>query len=469
MTQSKPDALTPPKDTGASLGKAAIRDWTQGSITGNLWSLSWPLIINQSLNMLGPTIDMVWVGKLGSAAVAGVGLAGMAVQLANSLFMGVYAGVRALIARFIGAGDSERANAAAKQAFVVSAVLSVIMAAIGIFFAEPILKAFGVEAEVVAEGAPYLRISFIGMVTMSFVQMTSSIMQASGDTVNPMVMAVIYRTFHIAVCPFLVFGLWIFPKLGVNGAALTAVMSQALGLTIGLWFLVSGRSRLKLNFRGFRFDRELTWRIVRIGLPAAITGAERSLVNLVMMLFISPFGTFAVAAHTIQQRVEMILIMPGFGFGQASGVLAGQNLGAHRPERAEKSGWMGSFLVAAFMIISSTGLWFSAPWVVRIFNSETGVVEMASSFIRIATAGYLFIGFAAVLSECLNGVGDTIVPMTASLITMYGVQVPLAIFLPRWTGLGVLGVRWAMVAALALRTTAYIIYFKAGRWKRKVV
>lgn len=146
MTQSQPGAAEA-KQARPVTGRAALRDWTQGSITGNLWALSWPLIINQSLNMLGPTIDMVWVGKLGSAAVAGVGLAGMAVQLANSLFMGVYAGVRALIARNSGAGDSEGANAAAEQAFVLSAVLSAVMAAIGAFFAEPILRAFGVAPE----------------------------------------------------------------------------------------------------------------------------------------------------------------------------------------------------------------------------------------------------------------------------------------------------------------------------------
>lgn len=320
-----------------------------------------------------------------------------------------------------------------------------------------------------AEGASYLRISFAGMVTMSFVQMTSSIMQASGDTVNPMIMAVIYRVLHIALCPFLVFGLWIFPRMGVNGAALTAIISQTVGMSIGFWFLVSGRSRLKLNFRGFHFDRPLTWRMVRVGLPAAITSAQMSLANLVMIIFISPFGTLAVAGHTIQQRIEMVLLMPGFGLGQASGVLAGQNLGARRPQRAEKSGWMASFLVAGFLMVVSAGLWFAAPWVVRIFNSEAGVVEIATSFIHIAIAGYLFLGFAAVLSECLNGVGDTVIPMTAMLVSMYGLQVPLAIFLPRWTGLGVLAVRWAMVAAMATRAVTYIIYFKAGRWKRREV
>ncbi|MDO9333264.1 MAG: MATE family efflux transporter [Dehalococcoidales bacterium] len=446
-----------------------FRDWTQGSIVNNLWALSWPMIISSILNTLGPTVDMIWVGKLGSASVAGVGLAGLAVQLVNSLLMGLFAGLRAMVARFVGAGDNEGANQAAKQAIVVSAIFSIIMAIIGIFFAKQILGIFGVSADVVGQGAAYLRIQFLGMVAMVFVMMTGSTMQASGDTMTPMKISLIYRLLHVALCPFLVFGWWIFPRMGVSGAALTTVISQSLGGTIGLWILFSGRTRLRLNFRGFRFDTNLIWRIVKVGLPASINSMERSVVGLVMMWFIAPFGTLAVAAHTIMQRVEMVVLMPGMGFGQAAGVLAGQNMGANQPERAEKSGWLGVCMVEAFMIVSSVAIFLWAPGIVRIFNNEAGVVEIGSTFLMIAAVGYFFMGFAAVLSECLNGVGDTVIPMAASLITMWGVQVPLAYFLPRMTDLGVYGVRWAMVVALAMRAFTYIIYFKLGRWKRKKV
>ena len=127
------------------------RDWTKGSIIGNLWSLSWPMMIGGSLNMLGPTIDMIWVGKLGSAAIAGVGVSGMAVMVVNSLRMGLNTGARAMLARFVGAGDFEGANHIAQQAFIISAIFSLVMAVIGISLAEPILAVLGVEADVVAD------------------------------------------------------------------------------------------------------------------------------------------------------------------------------------------------------------------------------------------------------------------------------------------------------------------------------
>jgi putative MATE family efflux protein len=427
------------------------------------------MIITNTLTMLGPTIDMIWVGKLGSASIAGVGVAGMAVMVVNSARMGLTTGTRAMIARFIGADDARGANHVAQQTIVVSAAFSIFMAIIGISLAEPIMRIMGVEADVVAEGAAYMRIMFVGSVAMSFRMMNESIMQASGDSVTPMRIAIAFRIFHVALCPFLVFGWWIFPRLGVSGAALTNVISQSLGVGLGLWVLCGGRSRLRLSFRGFDLDWNIVWRIVRIGIPASVTGIERSFANLVLMWFIVPFGTFAVASHTVVDRVSQFLHMPSMGLGQGAGVLAGQNLGARQPGRAERTGWLAAGLFSAIMIISSILVFFFAGNIVRIFNAEPGLVKIASTFLRIEIVAFLVFGLVVVLSQCLNGVGDTVIPMLTTLLTMWLVQVPLAYFLPRITGLGVYGVRWAIVSAIVMRAVIYTTYFRSGRWKRKRV
>ncbi len=445
------------------------RDWTKGSIIGNLLSLGWPMIVGGSLNMLGPTIDLIWVGKLGSASIAGVGVSGMVVMLVNSMMMGLFMGLRAMIARFIGAGDAKGANHVAQQALIVGVVYSVTMAIIGIFFAEPILVLFGLAPDVVSEGAAYLRINFVGMVTMCFRTMTEATMQASGDSVRPMWVAVFFRLFHIALCPFLVFGWWIFPSMGVSGAALTSVFSQGIGASIGLWFLFSGRTRLRLTLKNFRIDPVIIWRLVKIALPASVTAMERTLGNLVLMWLMTPFGTLAVAGHTLNQRVEFFLYVPGMGLGQAAGVLAGQNLGAGQPKRAERTGWLGAGVLSAFMVVVSLAVFFGAEGIIKIFSSEPGLIELASTFLRIAVAGYIIMGFTASLQQCISGAGDTLVPMVIMLLNIWLVQVPLAFFLSRATSLGVLGVRWAIVAGSVTSAIFYIAYFKLGRWKRKEV
>lgn len=441
------------------------RDWTKGSIVGNLLSLGWPMMVGGSLNMIGPTIDMIWVGKLGSAAIAAVGVSGMIVMLVNSAMGGLYQGLRAMIARAIGADNPDEAVHVAQQATAISLIYSVIMAAIGIFYSEQILILMGVGPDVLKDGASYLRINFIGMITMSLRMVTEATMQASGDAKKPMWVAVFFRIFHVALSPVLIFGLLFFPRLGVTGAAVTNVFSQGLGAAIGLWFMFSGRTRLKLTMKNFRFDGKVIWRIIRIGIPASIMGMEMNLGNLVLVKFISPFGTLGLAGHSLNQRVQMFLGVPGMGLGQAAGVLVGQNLGAKQPERAVTTGWRCVALLTVMMFVFSGAAALWAEYIVRIFSSDPELVEMASAFIRIATVGYLVSGITGSLQQSISGAGDTVPPMLVTLGNLWLVQVPLAFVLSRNTPLGIYGVRWAMVAGVAVAAIAYAIYYSLGRWK----
>lgn len=445
------------------------RDWTKGSIIRNLWSLAWPMTVSGSVQMLGPTIDMIWVGKLGAAAMAGVGVAGMAVMMINAARMGLNTGTRAMLARFVGAEDFEGANHIAQQAFVISVIFAAIMALIGIALADQILGLLGLEADVVSEGATYMRIMFAGSIFMSFGMMAQGTMQAAGDTITPMKITIATRIFHTLLCPFLIFGWSIFPRLGVSGAAITNIVSQGLGASIMLWILFSGRTRLKPTLRNFSFDGNIIWRIVKIGIPASVTGLERSLANFVLMWIIAPFGTFAIAAHSLVQRVDTFIHMPAMGIGQASGILAGQNLGAGEPDRAERTGWISAAIFTCVMVVGAVVIWFWAENIVGIFNREPELVKIASAFLRIEIVNYMVFGVVIVITQVLNGVGDTIPTMLTTLVTLWGVQMPMAYFLPKVTNLGVYAVRWGIVSAIALRAVIYSIYFKMGRWKRKIV
>jgi Na+-driven multidrug efflux pump len=209
--------------------------------------------------------------------------------------------------------------------------------------------------------------------------------------------------------------------------------------------------------------------MVKVGIPASITGMERNLANFVLLWFVVPFGTFAVAAHSLVQRIDAFIHMPAMGVGQAAGILAGQNLGAGQPERAEKTGWTAAGLYTGVTVIGSVVIWFWAENIVRIFNAEPGLVEIAGTFLRIEIVSYLVFGVVVTLMTCLNGVGDTMIPMLATLLTMWLVQVPLAYYLPRVTDLGVYGIRWGIVSGIVMRAVIYTIYFKRGRWKRKKV
>ncbi len=419
--------------------------------------------------MMGPTIDMIWVGRLGSASIAGVGISTMVVMMVGSLMMGLFTGLRAMVARFIGAGDASGANNVMQQAFVIGAVFSIFTATIGLFLAEQILLVFGVEPDVVTEGAAYLRILLVGMVSMFLLRITEASMQASGDAVTPMRVAIFYRVLHVVLVPFLVLGWWIFPRLGVSGAALANVISQSLGGAFGLWFLFSGRTRLRPTLRDFHPDRNTIWRMVKVGFPASITGVQRSLPYLVLVWFVSPFGTFALAAYQLTRRIADFVMNPAAALGSSTGILAGQNLGAGQPERAEKNGWLAvGFFTGAAAVISAV-VWFWAEPIISIFNGEPGLVETAATFLRIQIASYMIIGVVVVLSMCMEGAGDTFPIMLATLLSMWLIQAPLGYFLTQVTGIGVYGVQWAITGALLGRGTFFAIYFRLGRWKRKKI
>ena len=445
------------------------RDLTKGSITGNLWTLSWPTMISSTIFMIGPMIDMIWVGKLGSAAIAGVGISGMAVMVIMSAIMGLNTGNRALLARFVGAGDNDQANHVAQQSFVISVLFSVCMAIIGILHAEFILNFLGVEPDVVKEGADYMRVMFVGAITMSIMMMATGIMQASGDAIAPMKVSVGIRIFHMVLCPYLVFGWSIFPQLGVKGAATSNVIAQGIGGSILLWYLFTGRTRLRMSMKRFYFDRSMIWRIMKVGFPSSITGMERTFANLLLMWIVVPFGTAAVAAQTLSERIDGMVNMPAMGLGQASGVLAAQNLGAGEPDRAEKTAWTAVLWFSCVTFAGSIVIFFFAENIVHLFNKEHELVSITANFLRINIVSYLVFGVAVVLMNSLNGVGDTAIPMWTTMLTMWLVQVPMAYFLPRMTNLGVYGIRWGIVTGIVIRAAVYTFYFRSGKWKSKEI
>ena len=445
------------------------QDWTEGSILKNLVMLSWPMTVTQSIMSLGPTIDMIWVGKLGSAAVAGVGVSGIVVQLAQGIMMGFSVGMRALISRAIGAHDYQGANRVAQQAAIVTAIYAIFMAVFGHFFGEKIISFITSDPDVIYLGTIYLRIQFFAGGTVVFRMMMDAIMQASGDSVNPMWIAIVYRLFHIALCPFLIFGWWIFPELGVRGAAYTSIIAQSLGILLGLRVLLSSRSRINLTFRDFKFDTGIILRIIRIGFPSSISGIQQNLNQFFLQIFIAPFGAAAIAAHTIITRLNMFIFMPTSSFGMGAGVLVGQNLGAGKPDRASKSAWMAVWLVTALALCVALVFFFSAESVIRLFNTEPEMVTLGVQFIHVAVISWLFMGFQSVLMNCLQGAGDTLPTMIISIMTTWMITIPLSYFLPKYTDWGVISIRWAISIASVAGALANIVYFRMGRWKNRVV
>jgi putative MATE family efflux protein len=457
--------------TTSSPGKniALSKDWTKGNILQNILLLSWPMMVLGVLYSVNLILELIWVGKLGAASVAGVGVAGFVVMVVGTVKSGLVAGERAMVARFVGAGDIATANRVAGQAYVISTVYSAIIAVISILFTGPIFSLFGLEADAFAEGVAYLRIVLAGWVTEAFWITGFSIMQASGDSITPMKVAIFIRSVNVIVCPFLVLGWWIFPRLGVTGAAITYILATGLGMLLCLWIFFTGRTRLRLTWSDFRPDFEMIWRMLKIGIPSSVMGLGKAFGDLIMTWFMIPFGTLSVAAHNLIFRIETFISTPSIGLGTGAGVLVGQNLGAGQPKQASRGGWIAAGLAGGFIIVCSVVLLIWSRSIIGIFTVDPGLVDLGVIFLQIAVTGYIGMSIVYVLQSCISGAGETLAPMLISLIILWVIQLPLAFVLSRYTGLGVYGVRWAIVIGLILGATAYIVYFWQGRWKHKKV
>jgi Na+-driven multidrug efflux pump len=157
------------------------------------------------------------------------------------------------------------------------------------------------------------------------------------------------------------------------------------------------------------------------------------------------------------------------GLGSGAGVLVGQNLGAKKPERAERGAWLAVAIVEIFMLLCGILLLLFANNIISIFTTDPELVKIGATFLRIATAGYVVMALTTVLQNCISSAGDTIPNMIISIVAIWAIQLPLAWWLPNHTHLGVYGVRWAIVIATIATAAATLLYFRTGRWKTKRV
>jgi len=427
--------------------------------------LAWPLVVGSVVNQFDMVVDMVWVARLGARAVAGVGVAGTLTMLLSMFRMGLTTGQRAMISRAVGANDIEAANHVTMQSFLVNVIYASVTIVIGVMLAEPLMRMMGVEAEVVREGANYLRISMFGGAAMSFRMTAEASMSASGDTMTPMKITMFTRVFHIIAAPFLIFGWGFFPRLEVSGAALANTLTSCVGAAVAMWVLTSGLTRVHLRLT-WRFSRIIIWEMLRIGFPASLNSAGGSIARTFITRILTTFGTYGVAASVIAGRIDSITELMSQGLSQAAGVMVGQNLGAGRPDRAYRSAWTAMGLGALASLILVIFVVWKAELIARIFTSDPELIRITSTYVRIISAQFVTMCGAFVFSSALSGAGDTVSPMVAMLGTLWGVQLPLAYFLPRITDWGVYSMAVATVIATSIRVLIYIAFFQSGRWKR---
>ncbi len=441
----------------------------QGSLFRAVLMLAGPLLASALLQNVQSLIDLYWVGRLGSSAVAALAVSGTTLMMLFPLIMGAATGTVALVSRRIGEGDRRAAEDTAGQALAVALVSGVISGVLGWLATGTICRLLGAPADVVPLASQYLRISFVGCFTMFTLFIGNSVLQAAGNTVVPMLIMVMSNILNLVLDPILIFGLFGLPALGVSGAALATVLAQLIAAVASIYLLQSGRLHISVPLSRWRPRPALALHLMRVGLPGSGQMLARSLMALVLMRIVASCGTAALAAYGIGLRFHMIILMPAFALGGAAGTLVGQNLGARQPERAALAAWLAAAIDVVIMSVAALLLILFAPELVRFFDASADVVETGTAFLRTTSGFFVFVALAIVLGRGLQGAGDTMAPMIITVVALWGVQVPLALFLSSRLTPPTQGIWWAMAVAVVLHGVLVTCYFALGRWKKRRV
>jgi putative MATE family efflux protein len=414
-------------------------------------------------------LDTYWVGQLGSAALAAVTIGVSIRWVVTSLAAGLGVGGLAVVARRFGERDRAAANHAAWQTILLALIVSSLLGGLGFLLARPLLLLLGAEPEVLPLGLPYLRISFGGQFTLILVWAINALLRGAGEARLAMIVRILAMAVNVALEPILVFGWGPVPPLGCSGSAWALVLGFGAGLVLQMVMLLSGRARIAINLRSLGPDFPLMGQIFSIALPSTLQMTLRASSRLAIVALVGLYGTFATAGYGVANRMLLIALVPAFGLGNAGGTLIGQNLGAGRPLRAERSAWWVTGYCTAYMAVAAALLFISARPLVSMFDATSRVVEIGARCLRVVGPSIIASGIGVVLARAFDGAGNTRPAMVINLVSLWGIEVPVAYALSRWLGLGVNGVWWGRAAANLGNGLLFALWFRRGRWKEREV
>ena len=453
---------------------------TQGSLVRPLFTLAWPIVVTQLLQVAYNIADTIWLGRLSTDAVGALSLAFPLIFLLLSVGGGFTVAGSTLVAQYTGAGGEKSAGKAAGQTLSFVIILAVFLGALGYVLTGPLLGLLPADPEtardVVPLAADYMRVFFLGTPFLFGFFIFSALMRGYGNTRTPMRVMLLSVTLNVVLDPILIFG-WSplgIPQLGVEGAALATLISRAVATAVGLYVLFYLPAGPNIEFSHLRPDPETVRKIVDIGVPSALEQSTSALAMLTLTAMVVTFSPPVVAAFGLGNRLISLVFLPAMGLGRATNTMVGQNLGAKQADRAERAVKLAAGVGAGVMFgVAIVAVVFARP-IVSVFMS-TGTAEAAQTielgidYLRIRAVEFAFIGVLQVVLGAYRGAGNTRTALAFSLLSLWVGRVATVYLLTFVLGWGVTGIWVGMAAGNVLGAVTAGAWFTRGTWKRSVV
>ncbi len=444
-----------------------VRDGENGITEGVIWkqllSFFFPILLGTFFQQLYNTADAMIVGKfLGKESLAAVGATGTLINLIVGFFVGLASGATVIISQFYGAKRDKDVSDTVHTAVALGVIFGALLTGIGIWLSPQLLVLMDTPPDILDEAVVYIRVFFCGMIPSLLYNIGASTLRAVGDSRRPLYFLICSCMVNIVLDVLMVVGL----NMGVAGAALATVLSQAVSAVLVLATLCRSRYSYRLELRRIRVHGALLKRVFAIGLPTGLQSVMYSISNVIIQAAVNGFKTDAVAAWTAYGKLDGLFWMTVNAFGIAITTFVGQNIGARRYDRVRRSVWVCMGMAVAATAAVSGFLLLFGETLYKLFTDDPVVIEKGLEILRLLVPTYITYISIEVLSGAVHGAGDTLLP---TLMTLLGVCVLRVVWVlwisPRYGSLSVMllcyPITWAVTSAM------FWVYYLRGGWLKR--
>ena len=435
---------------------SAVNQITEGVIWKQLLLFFFPIMLGTLFQQLYNTADAIIVGRfVGKEALACVGgSSGQLINLVVGFFVGLSSGATVIIARYYGAKNKKELNLALHTASALAIIGSIIITVFGILLAPAMLRFMNTPSNVMTGSVIYLRIYFAGIFFVLVYNIGSAILRAMGDSKRPLYYLIVCCFINVFLDIFLVVGF----NLGITGAALATLFSQAVSAILVIRALMKPEEMYQLEPKKIRLHRFLLFSILTIGLPAGFQSMMYNIANIIIQSSLNHLGTDAMAAYTAFGKMDAFYWMISGAFSVSIATFVGQNYGAGKYSRMKRSVTVCLLMDLAASLLVSLILIFFGKYLFRLFTQDAGVIKVGMEIISLLAPSYVLFIFIEIFSSALRGIGDVMIPM---LMTCGGVCVLRILWIffvvPHFSGIQIIlmcyPISWGVTSIL------FIIYY----------
>lgn len=453
-------------------GKPFDRSIVDGPILRAVWKLGWPTMLQNIIGGMQGVVDHAMVGHyVGFTGNAAVGVSFQIFLVVIVFMMSLNTGMAVLVARFVGAGDAETVNRTVYQAFLASVILSVgVLAPVGWVLSPWLLGLVNAAPAVQAEALPYLRTMFVGSIGMLMFFMLGGALRSAGDARTPLRLGIAMTALNVVLNIILIRGAGPIPALGTMGAALgTALAGLAVG-GVGIWMLLSGRLVIQWSWgMDLRPDWTVIREIFRFGIPAGLQGIAMNVAGVMLLRFIGSLerSAEAQAAYAVgYSELFSFITWTSVGLMGAVAAVAGQNLGAGKPERVQQAVLIAAKLGLCIAVVVGSLFLVMPAQLLGLFGMEEPVVlAIGTELLGWLSISGVFITVALAYTGGLQGTGDTKGPLYISIASQMVLPIGYCLLVSQMRDLVAADIWLAIVMGHAMRATLSVLRFRQGRWR----